>query len=478
MGPRNFKPTSSHSSDTPPLAVGKSPNTTSYPSLSRPQKSSPAHNKPNLPPVLLPVGNPTYYNGSLAQQEPSEAAIRHLTPSPPARPKLSLSKIPVGNLEYYNGPSVQPESEDIITVRPEVNQATLVPQGPIGDIRSLLDNIRTRHDNHPDPDHDDVRQLPTTITVNTNYTDDDFELIELIGEGTGGVVHKVLDKGSQKIMARKTITTREAPTRQLLRELSIISSNKHANIINFFGAYMSPSTSEVKILMECCEGGSLEAVCKQIKERGAVVGELIAARLGEGVLQGLAYLHSKKTIHRDIKPSNILITLDGVVKLCDFGVSGELVDSLAGTFTGTSMYMAPERISGHEYTIRSDVWSMGISLLELAQNRFPFPSDLPAIDLMMHITHGEPPRLEDEGEVKWSDEMKDFIKQTLIHDQARRPIPKEMLKHPWIVKAMREDNQMAKWIRLVWGKKMKKNRENGSRPTSGRADNQGSQESH
>jgi len=244
--------------------------------------------------------------------------------------------------------------------------------------------------------------------------------------------------------------------KQLLRELQIISSNKHTNIIDFYGAYMSPSTSEIKILMKFCEGGSLEAVGKQIKERGAVVGEMIVARIAEGVLQGLAYLHSKKTIHRDIKPPNILLDHDGVVKLSDFGVSGELVDSLAGTFTGTSMYMAPERISGRDYTIRSDVWSMGISLLELAQNRFPFPNDLPPIELIIHITKGNPPTLEDEAGVIWSDEMKDFIGQSLIHDQSVRPAPKEMLGHPWVVKAMKEDVHMAKWVRQVWkGKKTK-----------------------
>jgi len=167
-------------------------------------------------------------------------------------------------------------------------------------------------------------------------------------------------------------------------------------------------------------------------------------------VQGLAYLHSKKTIHRDIKPSNILISREGIVKLCDFGVSGELVDSLAGTFTGTSFYMAPERICGHEYTIRSDVWSTGISLLELAQNRFPFPSDLGPIELMMYITTGEPPRLENEPGVQWSDDMKDFIKQALTVDSLTRPTPKDMLAHPWIVNVMKQDVHMARWIREVW----------------------------
>jgi mitogen-activated protein kinase kinase len=110
--------------------------------------------------------------------------------------------------------------------------------------------------------------------------------------------------------------------------------------------------------MEFCEGGSLEAVGRRIKERNAIVGEKIVGRLAEGVrltcpfsisvaqltitkvLQGLAYLHTKKTIHRDIKPSNILLSREGIVKLCDFGVSGELIESQAGTFTGTSFYMA------------------------------------------------------------------------------------------------------------------------------------------
>jgi len=252
--------------------------------------------------------------------------------------------------------------------------------------------------------------------------------------------------------------------KQLLRELSIISSTEHINIILFHGAYMSPSTSEVKIVMEFCEGGSLEAVGRRIKERNAIVGEKIVGRLAEGVLQGLAYLHTKKTIHRDIKPSNILLSREGIVKLCDFGVSGELIESQAGTFTGTSFYMAPERICGQKYTIRSDVWSTGISLLELVQNRFPFPNDLPPIELMMYITANEPPRLDDEPGLQWSDDMKDFIKQALTVDALTRPTPKDMLAHPWVVNAMKQEVHMARWIRQVWGwpKTSRRSRDNTS----------------
>ncbi|PPQ85876.1 hypothetical protein CVT26_003982, partial [Gymnopilus dilepis] len=222
------------------------------------------------------------------------------------------------------------------------------------------------------------------------FTDETLEVLSRLGEGAGGAVHKVRCISTSQIYARKTITTRETSMRQVVRELNIIATSGHVNIVQCFGAYMSPSSSEVKIVMEYCEGGSLEAVGRKLKEVGAVVGERVAGRIADGVLQGLAYLHARRKIHRDIKPSNILLSREGVVKLCDFGVSGELVNSLVATFTGTLIYMAPERVNGGgEYTVRSDVWSTGISLLELVQNRFPYPSELPTMELILTITRSE-----------------------------------------------------------------------------------------
>ena len=171
--------------------------------------------------------------------------------------------------------------------------------------------------------------------------------------------------------------------------------------------------------MEYCEGGSLDSVYKEVKKLGGRTGERVLGKIAEGVLHGLTYLHSKKIIHRDIKPSNILLCRNGEVKLCDFGVSGDYgTNGAANTFIGTSYYMAPERITGQSYTITSDVWSLGVTLLEVAQHRFPFPADgtdsqprAGLIDLLTYIVRQPVPKLKDEPDANifWTDKFKYFI---------------------------------------------------------------------
>jgi mitogen-activated protein kinase kinase len=263
--------------------------------------------------------------------------------------------------DYYGGPqtpSVSPPANDSgiddATIRPSTNTSRPLS---MEDVRRTITDIEVQtRSTPPPPTYPGEEQIDDQ--PQTEWSDDVFDEVARLGEGAGGAVHEVRDKRTGKLMARKTITTREAPMKQLVRELGIITTINHPNIIHFYGAYMSPSSSEVKVVMEICHGKSLESVGKRIKERGARVGEKVAGRLSEGVrtptaalmlsviltlsqiLQGLAYLYSKKLIHRDIKPSNILLSREGVVKLCDFGVSGELIASVAGTFTGTSLYMA------------------------------------------------------------------------------------------------------------------------------------------
>ncbi|KAJ7843053.1 STE/STE7 protein kinase [Mycena olivaceomarginata] len=432
MSPRTISspsPAALSPGTTPPLAICKP----QHPSLRLPSLTSPAPSPPRSP------------SPDLSLSIPAPALVQ-----PPPKPKISLA-IPSGSGQshfkdgggdspqrgYYGGPvnsAVKLQTLDNLvkklTIRPDSTAPAKEPAS-----NNFLTSIKTR------PPSSDSPLLPTQrrmlfLGLPASSTPSGATMCsrKFVASAKALVAPSIRSRISTvaRIIARKTISTREAPMKQLLRELSILSSIEHINIALFYGAYMSSSSSEVKILTEFCEGGSLEAIGKRIKERNAFIGENIAGRLAEGVLQGLAYLHTKQTIHRNIKPSHILLSREGIVKICDFGVSGELIESQAGTFTGTSSYMAPERIVGQRYTIRSDVWSTGISLLELVQNRFPFPNDLPPIELMMHITAGEPPQLEDEPGLTWSDDLKDFIKQTLTVDAMARPTPKDMLAHPWV----------------------------------------------
>lgn len=139
-------------------------------------------------------------------------------------------------------------------------------------------------------------------------------------------------------------------------------------------------------------------------------------------------------MHRDIKPSNILVNSRGHIKLCDFGVSGELINSIADTFVGTSTYMAPERIQGEKYTVKSDVWSYGLSIMELAIGKFPFavseqlsdgdcePAGI--LDLLQQIVHEPAPKLPKSD--AFPSILEDMIQKCLYKEPERRPTPQEL----------------------------------------------------
>jgi mitogen-activated protein kinase kinase len=223
------------------------------------------------------------------------------------------------------------------------------------------------------------------------------------------------------IRLSQIITTDPNPDvkKQIVRELSFNKSCASTHICQYYGAYMDDTQGSIGISMEFCEGGSLDSIYREVKKLGGRTGEKVLGKVAEGVLNGLTYLHSHRIIHRDIKPSNILLTRTGDVKLCDFGVSGEFgTKGDANTFIGTSYYMAPERITGQSYTITSDVWSLGVTLLEVAQHRFPFPADgtemqprAGLIDLLTYIVRQPIPKLKDEPAegIKWSENFKYFI---------------------------------------------------------------------
>ncbi|KAF9187174.1 Protein kinase C signaling pathway involved MAPKK protein [Haplosporangium sp. Z 767] len=305
-----------------------------------------------------------------------------------------------------------------------------------------------------------IRSIPETPggtrgpdpLMNHTLCPEDIITIKKLGEGSAGTVSKIKHVPTGFVMARKHVRCDPNPDFQklLLRELKTLDRCHSPWIVTFYGAYMDDD--ELAICMEYCEGGSMEAVYKRVAEKGQTISENILGKISEAVLNGLVYLHKMHHVmHRDLKPSNIVVTMDGRIKLCDFGVSGDLVNSLAETFVGTSYYMAPERIQGGKYPVQSDVWSLGLTMVEIAQMKNPFPKNLAAFELLHYIVNQPVPSLpEDEP---WSQDFRDFLNQCFIKDFIKRPTPEQIMKHPFIEESSKRTEaevDMQSWVQNVW----------------------------
>lgn len=236
--------------------------------------------------------------------------------------------------------------------------------------------------------------------------------------------------------------------KRIVRELQIMHGCHSDYIVNFYGAFLN-SNNDVIMCMEymdvgCVLARPMKAAAgannhgRSLDRVSRVFGPIrvdVLGKIAEATLGGLTYLYSKHHImHRDIKPSNILVNSRGSIKLCDFGVSGELINSIADTFVGTSTYMAPERIQGEKYTVKSDVWSFGLSIMELAIGRFPFAASeqlsdeecAPAgiLDLLQQIVHEPAPRLPKSD--AFPGILEDMIQKCLYKQPEQRPTPQEL----------------------------------------------------
>ncbi|GAA6050856.1 hypothetical protein JCM3770_005741 [Rhodotorula araucariae] len=213
--------------------------------------------------------------------------------------------------------------------------------------------------------------LELGVEFKLDLRNEDLEVLEELGCGNGGTVSRALHVPTKAIMAKKVvhIATSDTTRKQILRELQIMHDCASPYIVSFYGAYLQDP--HICMCMEFMDKGSLDNIYKKV----GPIPEPVLGKIALAVVCGLTYLYEvHKIMHRDVKPSNILLNSAGQIKICDFGVSGELINSVADTFVGTSTYMSPERISGDPYTVKSDVWSLGITLVELAIGRFPFSS--------------------------------------------------------------------------------------------------------
>ncbi|XP_067938683.1 dual specificity mitogen-activated protein kinase kinase 5-like [Watersipora subatra] len=247
-----------------------------------------------------------------------------------------------------------------------------------------------------------------------------------LGAGNGGSVFKVYHKTMGTTVALKIIgldATSAAEQKQIISELSILHRCKSPFIISFCGAFFHGN--EIYIATELMDGGSLD--------RYQPIIEPVLGRIAVMVVHGLQYLWSRGIMHRDVKPSNMLVNTVGIVKLCDFGVSRQLINSTALTYCGTHAYMSPERLNESKgYKIQSDLWSLGVSLYEMAEGVHPFPTESLAspVPLFKSIVEGKISSL---PRAKFSASFCLFVSQCLMRAPEQRPHPKALIDHPFIV---------------------------------------------
>lgn len=358
---------------------------------------------------------------------------------------------------------------------PAKSRTDLTPVAQISQGLSIHGNQNANGQGSQIQDVQDTDVKTSESTINGSYTNiadvtqeewnrlaNSDSIVELgkLGEGNGGSVSKCVLRSGSPVFALKLINADPNPEvqKQIIRELQYNRLCHCQHIVGYYGTFMVELQSMIGIAMEYMGGGSLDAIYKRVIEldRTNRVNEKILGKIAESVLKGLSYLHLQRIIHRDIKPSNILLDAQGHVKICDFGVSGDVVNSLATTFVGTQYYMAPERIMGKPYTVSCDVWSLGLSLLEVARGQFPYhyENDNPMgpIELLSLILEYEP-HLEDvpdEG-IFWTDSFKNFIDYCLKKNPEERPSPRQMLQHPWCVGQLQAVVNMAKFVKRLWG---------------------------
>ncbi|ODQ57389.1 hypothetical protein WICANDRAFT_35666, partial [Wickerhamomyces anomalus NRRL Y-366-8] len=267
-----------------------------------------------------------------------------------------------------------------------------------------------------------------------------------IGQGASGGVYTAYEVGSNLSVAIKQMNLEQQPKKELIiNEILVMKGSRHKNIVNFIDSYLL--RGDLWVVMEYMEGGSLtDVVTHSVMTEGQI------GAVSRETLKGLKFLHSKGVIHRDIKSDNILLSMNGDIKLTDFGFCAQIneVNLKRTTMVGTPYWMAPEVVSRKEYGPKVDIWSLGIMIIEMIEGEPPYLNETPLRALYLIATNGTP-NLKDPESL--TEIMRNFLSWTLQVDPEKRGTATELLEDPFILQAD-DVSSLSPLVKLARMKKM------------------------
>jgi p21-activated kinase 1 len=275
-----------------------------------------------------------------------------------------------------------------------------------------------------------------------------YQAVEKIGQGASGAVFLAWERreGGRQVAIKQMLVRQQARKDIIRNEILLLRSSRHPNIVNFIEAYLlgQGASQELWVVMEYVDGGSLTDVIES-HAPGALPDPAIAYVCRE-VLQALVFLHSRGILHRDVKSDNVLLSLEGRVKLTDFGYGASLqtADDRRTSVIGTTYWMAPEVIKSRPYDQRVDVWSLGILAIEMIEGEPPYMEESMLRALFLIASRGRP---------EWrcppsrlSDRLRDFVEFATRFNPEERPTSAQLLEHPFLTEASADGSILVPYI--------------------------------
>ncbi|KAG0359526.1 signal transducing kinase of the PAK [Gamsiella multidivaricata] len=418
-----------------------SPSSTSSPASSKQSyKDDRSREKPTSPssPPTRPVYEPP-------RTPPTPHVAKKTSVSRPAdlapteRRSETLEKIDT-DASPISPPAVAPlPSSQAPRLPPPKPKKPAHPQAIVPPAKSSPSSTSAPHQTHQQPkrrekkpEKDSVSSQDVIRRLQAICTDADptklYRNLVKIGQGASGGVYTAYQVGTNLSVAIKQMNLEQQPKKDLIiNEILVMKESSHKNIVNYIDSFLY--RGDLWVVMEYMEGGSLTEVVTTNEMADPQIGAVCRE-----TLLGLEHLHSKGVIHRDIKSDNVLLSLNGDIKLTDFGFCAQLKESQGKrtTMVGTPYWMAPEVVTRKEYGPKVDIWSLGIMAIEMLEGEPPYLNENPLRALYLIATNGTPALQHPE---KLSADFRDFLAQCLEVDSEKRPTASELLKHPFLIRA-------------------------------------------